>query len=492
MAEVALASGFGSIRRFNEIFQRLFGRPPGALRRATVADASSGPEGEVIILLGYRPPYDWPAMASFLKARAIPGVEVVSSDRYARTIEIEGVHGVVAVEPAAGNALRVAIRFSRLSALPTIIARVRRVFDLAADPQAINAQLAEDLVLAPLVAARPGLRVPGAWDGFELAVRAVLGQQITVAAAVGLAGKLVARYGLPLAGTGLETEGLTHVFPRPEHLASADLSALGMPRMRAATLASLAAAVVADPQVLGAGRSLNECVTQLRSLPGIGEWTAQYIAMRELREPDAFPAGDIGLLRALTDAEGKRPTSRELLARAERWRPWRAYAAQHLWASGLSPTRTTTCSAPTEHPSSTEQTARTEPKRWSVTMATKSCYDVVIVGARCAGATLATFLARAGASVLLLDKDRLPSDQILSTHTIHPPGLDVLDDVGVGDAVRAVAPPTHIVRLRKNDAFVDIEFPGGRAEYCPRRGGSTVSCKMRQRRRASRSLTERG
>jgi AraC family transcriptional regulator, regulatory protein of adaptative response / DNA-3-methyladenine glycosylase II len=334
MADVALASGFGSIRRFNEIFQRLIGRPPSALRRVTAADLSSGPKGEVMIVLGYRPPYDWPAMASFLKARAIPGVEVVSSDRYARTIEIDGVHGVVAVEPASDNALRVAIRFSRLSALPTIIARLRRVFDLAADPQAINAQLAEDLVLAPLIAARPGLRVPGAWDGFELAVRAVLGQQITVAAAVGLAGKLVARYGRPLTGTGLATAGLTHVFPRPEHLASADLTVLGMPRMRAATLTSLASAVVADPQVLGAGRSLTECVMQLRELPGIGEWTAQYIAMREMRESDAFPAGDICLLRALTDSEGERPTSRALLARAERWRPWRAYAAQHLWAAG--------------------------------------------------------------------------------------------------------------------------------------------------------------
>jgi AraC family transcriptional regulator of adaptative response / DNA-3-methyladenine glycosylase II len=335
MAEVALASGFGSIRRFNEIFQRLFGRPPSSLRRVTHANASSGPKGELIILLRYRPPYDWPAMVSFLGARAIPGVETVSSDRYARTIEIDGVHGVVAVEPASGNALRIGIRFSRLSAVPTIIARLRRVFDLAADPQAINAQLSEDLVLAPLVAARPGLRVPGAWDGFELAVRAVLGQQITVAAAVGLAGRLVARFGLPLAGAGLETEGLTHVFPRPEQLAWADLTALGMPQMRAASLASLAAAVVADPQVLSAGRSLTECVAQLRALPGIGEWTAQYIAMRELREPDAFPAGDVGLLRAMTDVVGRTPTSRELLAMAERWRPWRAYAAQHLWASSM-------------------------------------------------------------------------------------------------------------------------------------------------------------
>jgi AraC family transcriptional regulator, regulatory protein of adaptative response / DNA-3-methyladenine glycosylase II len=340
MAEVALASGFGSIRRFNEIFQRLFGRPPGALRRLTSGDISPGPKDEVIVLIRYRPPYDWPAMASFLKARAIPGIEIVSSDRYARTIEIAGVHGVVVVQPSTGNALRVAIRFPRLSALPLIIARVRRVFDLSADPDAINAQLAEDRLLAPLVAARPGLRVPGGWDGFELAVRAVLGQQITVAAGVGLAGTLVARYGPPLSGRGLETEGLTHVFPRPEHLASADLTVLGMPRMRATTLASLAAAVLADPQVLGNGRSLADCVTRLRALPGIGEWTAQYIAMRELREPDAFPAGDIGLLRALTGAAGRRPTSRELLSRAERWRPWRAYAAQHLWTSGVATSTT--------------------------------------------------------------------------------------------------------------------------------------------------------
>ena len=336
MAEVALASGFGSIRRFNEIFQRLFDRPPGALRRATAADDRPDRTAKSPSFSAIGPHTTGPRWSR--SSRLAPS----RASRWSRTIAMRarsrstGVHGIVAVEPASGHALRVAIRFSRLSALPTIIARVRRVFDLAADPQAVNAQLAEDPVLAPLVAARPGLRVPGAWDGFELAVRAVLGQQITVAAGVGLAGKLVTRCGPALAGTGLNMEGLTHVFPRPEHVASADLTALGMPRMRAATLASLAAAVVADPHVLGAGRTLTECVAQLRALPGIGEWTAQYIAMRELREPDAFPAGDIGLLRALTDSEGKRPTSGELLAMAERWRPWRAYAAQHLWASGTS------------------------------------------------------------------------------------------------------------------------------------------------------------
>jgi AraC family transcriptional regulator, regulatory protein of adaptative response / DNA-3-methyladenine glycosylase II len=328
MSEVALAAGFGSIRRFNETFRELFGRPPGSLRRAGGAPA---PAGEVSILLPYRPPYDWPAMLAFLRARAIPGVETVAGDGYARTIEIGGAHGSVVVRPTAGNALRATIHFPQLSALPVIVARLRRVFDLAADPEVIGGHLAEDRALAPLVAARPGLRVAGAWDGFELAVRAVLGQQITVAAAVKLLGKLVAAYGKPLSGTS--PDGLTHVFPAPERLVAEDLSSLGIVRTRAAALASLARAVVADPELFGPRRSLEDAVLTLRGLPGIGEWTAQYIAMREMREPDAFPAADIGLLRAMADRRGRRPSPRALLARAERWRPWRAYAAQHLWAS---------------------------------------------------------------------------------------------------------------------------------------------------------------
>jgi AraC family transcriptional regulator of adaptative response / DNA-3-methyladenine glycosylase II len=332
MSEVALAAGFGSIRRFNETFQRLFGRPPSTLRRGSAA-APAGPTGEVVILLPYRPPYDWPAMLAFLRARAIPGVETVSRDGYARTIEIGGAHGTVAVRPAARNALRATIQFPRLSALPTIVARLRRVFDLIADPEVIGTHLAEDPTLAPLVAARPGLRVAGAWDGFELAVRALLGQQITVTAARGLAGKLVAAYGTPLTGAVLEFDGLTHVFPGPERLAAEDLSALGLTRARAAALGSLARAVIADPELFGPRRSLEDAIVKLRALPGVGEWTAQYIAMREMREPDAFPAADIGLMRAMADRKGRRPTPVELLARAERWRPWRAYAAQHLWAS---------------------------------------------------------------------------------------------------------------------------------------------------------------
>jgi AraC family transcriptional regulator of adaptative response / DNA-3-methyladenine glycosylase II len=331
MTEVAMAAGFGSLRRFNDTFQTLFKRPPTALRRSTDLDIPAGPKGEISLLLRYRPPYDWPAMLGFLRKRAITGVEAVEGDVYRRTIGLDGDQGTVTVHPAfEKNALNAVVQFPKLSALPQIIARLRRVFDLAADPDAIALQLVKDPALAPLVAARPGLRVPGAWDGFELAVRAVLGQQITVPGAIRLAGALVIRFGEPLR----EPDGaLTHVFPNPAALTGADPASMGMPRARGAALLAVAAAVVADPHIFAAGRSLEEAVAQLRALPGIGEWTAQYIAMRQLREPDAFPAADIGLLRAMADSAGLRPTASALLARAETWRPWRAYAAQHLWAS---------------------------------------------------------------------------------------------------------------------------------------------------------------
>jgi AraC family transcriptional regulator of adaptative response / DNA-3-methyladenine glycosylase II len=255
----------------------------------------------------------------------------VTDQDYARTLRLSRATGTVTVKPALDrHALRVAVRFPRLSALPTIIARVRRVFDLAADPLPITAHLAKDPALAPLVTARPGLRVPGAWDGFELAIRAVLGQQITVAAAATLAGRLVAAYGERLP----DSDGvLTHVFPTPSVLAEADLTSLGLPRARAAALSAVAAAALADPNLFEATSDLAHAVKRLRAIPGVGEWTAQYIALRQLREPDAFPAADLGLLRAMANHDGVRHSSSELLDRAEPWRPWRAYAAQHLWAS---------------------------------------------------------------------------------------------------------------------------------------------------------------
>ena len=333
MAEVALAAGFGSVRRFNETFQQLFDRPPAKLRRLGGAEIAAGEGGAVTIRLPYRAPYDWNAMLAFLTARAIPGVESVREGCYARTLVVGEARGVVMITAGEGDWLQATLRFPKVQAWPAVIARVRRVFDLAADPAVIAAHLSEDPDLAPLVAARPGLRAPGAWDGFELSVRAVLGQQITVHAARMLAGKITAGYGSPLADEAANLIGLTHFFPSPSQLAQADVETLAMPRSRGRALVGLAAAAAADPELFGARRSLDEAVAELRALPGIGEWTAQYIAMRALREPDAFPSADIGLMRALEGPGGLRPTAAQLLARAERWRPWRAYAASHLWAA---------------------------------------------------------------------------------------------------------------------------------------------------------------
>lgn len=331
MADVALAAGFGSVRRFNETFQRLYARPPAALRRRGTADRS----GEKITLrLAWRGPYDWESLIAFLGRRAIPGVEAVSDGRYARTI---GRNGYLTVEPCGGRFLRAAILVADLRQMPRVVSRVRRIFDLAADPEGIGRNLAEDPALAPLVAARPGLRVPGAWDGFELAARAILGQQVSVAAATMLAGKFAEAWGTPAGLPGEAPEGLTLVFPEAATIAALEPEAislqLGMPRARGRALHALAKAA-ADPLLFSPARGLEEAITRLTAIDGIGEWTAHYIAMRELREPDAFPAADAGLLRAWEAADGSRPTPSALLARAERWRPWRAYAAMHLWQAG--------------------------------------------------------------------------------------------------------------------------------------------------------------
>jgi AraC family transcriptional regulator, regulatory protein of adaptative response / DNA-3-methyladenine glycosylase II len=333
MAEVALASGFGSVRRFNETFHDLFGRSPATLRR--IRDKARREADALSVRLAYRPPYDWDAMLVYLGARAIPGVELVTDDSYRRSIAFGKHTGLVTVTPAAArHRVDVTVRFPEMAALPSIIARVRRVFDLAADPDQIGAHLSQDPVLARLVAARPGLRVPGAWDGFELAMRAICGQQITVPAATKLLGRLVAAHGAPLAVSIPDGEGLSHVFPSPQAIAAADPASFAMPGARARALVTLAEAIAADPMIFSRGASLEQAIAKLRALPGIGEWTAQYIAMRELREPDAFPAADVGLLRAMADGDGRRPSSEQLLARAEAWRPWRAYAALHLWAAG--------------------------------------------------------------------------------------------------------------------------------------------------------------
>jgi len=344
MVEIACAAGFGSLRRFNDAFRRLYGRPPSELRRPSAkpraargARAARG--GAITLSLSYVPPYDWEAIRRFFAARAIPGVEVASDSRYARTIELDGARGTIVVSPSTTkkNALTATIRFPVVSALPAIVARLRRMFDLDADVRMIHATLGQDALLAGLIGERPGLRVPGAWDPFELAVRAILGQQITVAAARGLAAKLVATYGHALDAEA-SAEGLTHVFPSARRLAKVDSARLGMPRARASALAACAWIVAKEPRLFDPTRSRDETLATLRALPGIGEWTAQYIALRALRDPDAFPASDIGILRGAAE-NGVRPTPAALLARAEAWRPWRAYAAQHLWCREQSLTR---------------------------------------------------------------------------------------------------------------------------------------------------------
>jgi AraC family transcriptional regulator of adaptative response / DNA-3-methyladenine glycosylase II len=269
-------------------------------------------------------------MLRFLRVRAIKGLESVTSDSYSRVIEIDDTAGSIHVTHASEQcALRVCVRSPKLGALPTIIARVRRMFDLSADPLAIAAALSADPLLAPLVWARPGLRVPGGWDGLEIAVRAILGQQITVKAATQLASRIVAAQGTPIDSNAGHSE-LTHAFPRPEKFTPKNLAQLGMTKARAAAIATLAAAADKDPRLFDPHRDLDEAVARLCKLPGVGEWTAQYIAMRAMGETDAFLAGDVAVQRKLA-VNGRRPTPAELSTRAQSWRPWRAYAVLHLW-----------------------------------------------------------------------------------------------------------------------------------------------------------------
>jgi AraC family transcriptional regulator of adaptative response / DNA-3-methyladenine glycosylase II len=317
LAEIALASGFGSIRRFNAAFQRVYSRPPSEFRRWAKPVGDAG----LTISLAYRPPFDWKGLLDFLALRATPGVEVVEGCRYSRTISLGECSGWFSIEPDTGCTLRLRIAFADARWLFEIIDRVRRLFDLDADPNVIASHLAADPLLANSVQHHPGLRVPGCWDGFELAVRAVLGQQITVKAASTLAGRIAAEFG------GMLEAGpnLGHLFPRPEQLAGAPLERVGLTAARATTVRALASAVVTGQVSLDRVALPEKVITELRRLPGIGDWTAQYISMRALGEPDAFPAGDLGLRKAV----GASPE--ELIRRAESWRPWRAYAAMHLW-----------------------------------------------------------------------------------------------------------------------------------------------------------------
>ena len=323
MFRVALASGFRSVRRFNDSIRGLYGRTPSQLRRMRPVALRARPD-EYVFRLSYRAPYDWESLLAFLANRAIPGVEEVVSGAYRRSFAVDGQHGILEVRhEKSAQALEARIRFSEAVSLLPIVTRLRAMFDLSADPSVIARCFRRDLLLGRLVKKYPGLRVPGAWDGFELGVRAILGQQVTVAAASTLAGQLAKKHGERLSVP--DPGGLTVVFPTPQVLAGVRLT--GLPRVRARAIRSLAQAVVSGRVMLsGTEEGTLDSLVHIR---GIGEWTAQYIAMRALHQPDAFPVNDLVLLRS---AGQDRPlTAAALRKRAERWRPWRAYAALLLW-----------------------------------------------------------------------------------------------------------------------------------------------------------------
>ena len=331
VSQIALAAGFASLRQFNHAIRQRFGEAPTVLRaRRHGADAPK--PGEAIHLrLPYRPPLDGPTLLGYFAARAIPGVEDVTDDAYRRTVRIGDSAGVLELRPGSEAFVSLRVQLPSLDGLPALVARARRIFDLDADPLPIAAQLRRSPILSARVARSPGLRVPGAWDAFEVAVRAVLGQQVTVRGASTLAGRLVKSFGEPIATAYPAT--LTHLFPRAERLAESDLASIGLPRARAEALRGLATAVATGALVLDAARGLDDFVARLVSLPGIGDWTAHYVALRACGEPDAFPADDLWLRRALGGA-GAPVSAKALLRAAEAWRPWRAYGALYLWMGG--------------------------------------------------------------------------------------------------------------------------------------------------------------
>jgi AraC family transcriptional regulator of adaptative response / DNA-3-methyladenine glycosylase II len=320
LTEIAFAAGFGSVRRFNAAFIERMGKAPSVLRRTHVAEPLSG----LTLRLDYRPPYAWREILAFFRMRAVPGVEIVDADSYRRVTRIGALVGTITVRQApARDSLLLGVSASLIPALMPLVAHVRRMFDLDARPDVIARVLGADATLAPLVRARPGLRLPGAIDPFEASVRALLGQQVSVAAATTLAGRFAAAFGTPHDGGDL-----TRVFPTAAQVAAVTpdaIAKIGLPGARAAALHGFARALASGALVLGG--ELDAFVAAAVALPGIGPWTANYLAMRALHLPDAFPAADLGIKKAL-DA-----TPREAEARAQAWRPFRSYAVMQLWTS---------------------------------------------------------------------------------------------------------------------------------------------------------------
>ena len=318
LSDVAFAAGFASVRQFNDTMRETYGVAPSALR----ARRRATDPGDVAVRLAAREPFDGTALLDFLAERCVPGVEEVVGGTYRRTLRLPHGPGVVALTPGA-DSVRCVLRLSSLADLPVAVERSRRLFDLDADPAAVADVLGDDPVVGPLVRKRPGLRVPGHVDGAELAVRAVLGQQVSVAGARTLAARLTATYGDPLpAADGT----LTHLFPSPAALAAADPETLPMPRARARALVGLAHALDSGDVVVDRGADRSAVREALLALPGIGPWTASYVGMRALGDPDAFLPTDLGVKHALAALGAD-------AGAAEAWRPWRSYALMQLWTS---------------------------------------------------------------------------------------------------------------------------------------------------------------
>ena len=324
---IAPAAGYASLRRFNAAFLATYGRPPREIRRAHEAAPVTD---ELSLRLPFRPPYDFAHLLGFLERRVIPGVEAVDASGYRRSFVAAGHPGWLSVAPIKGeSALALRVHHARPSALGEIVSRVKRMFDVDADPLAIRTHLQRDPLLKPLLRRWPGQRLPNAWDGFELAVRAILGQQVSVAAARTLAARIADRYGSRFEeGAAI---GLHALFPDAPMLADAPLERIGVMRTRADAIRALARAVVDARVHFRPEQTLAEFERSLIALPGIGPWTAHYVAMRALGQPDAFPAADLILRRAA--GNGTTLGTREVEAMSEAWRPWRAYAVMLLWRS---------------------------------------------------------------------------------------------------------------------------------------------------------------
>lgn len=337
VSHIAFAAGFSSIRQCNETFADVFACAPTEVRRSSApvagAPGGDGPGPALTLRLSFRPPYDAEGALRFLARRAVPGVESVAGGVYRRTVRVGTDGTVLELEPTpAGVLLRLAPVGGQVRPLAPVVSAARRLLDLDADPDAVAGVLRADPVLAPRLAARPGVRVPGAFDGFEVAVRAVLGQQVTVAHGTALTARLVALAGEPVAGAAPApgAAGLDRLFPTPEQVLRADLDAVGMPAARRAALVALATAVADGAVVLDGSDEPDRVVAALEALPGIGPWTASYVALRALGDPSQVPPGDAALRRALRDA-GVDASPRSVADRAATWRPWGGYALLLLW-----------------------------------------------------------------------------------------------------------------------------------------------------------------